>query len=719
MRTAFRKAFPALCAAVLALLVFMPAAGFRAASAASARDWTSGANNIAVHTANTVRLTDPQCDGSGGIDRTYLRASYNFTVDLREGREFGYYLPDDGSLSVGDEVAVFENPLGSTIPDKGKIMDDGRRFDHSYVRFTAKNAVGEGFEATFYHQRPDTDRVNAYRIEVNLSYIDPALMTGRRYVETLYSYTNNFGVWHTLSCYRFNGMYYISADGSCFVPVGDFSGMDLSAAAVTVETKSIETPAPKLILKSPTPNFKRHNFGSWTTLGESAVSREADGTYRVEMNERSDRLSSALIGDGDIKLRERIVCTQGFDVDEPIVLEISHDLTNSPASWWAFHLAPEPFAGAAPLVYGAGGLGDGKEAAPFVRTYQLERGAGFVDGLRGLYVTNALTGGAARMSDVSSNNPGTYQMRRDLDRIELRVGASNTQCWYNGGRIFDLNMKRADFAEGGYKAYPYFMANEFPADPRRANVFHVKGVNAPRNDGPVSVRYKDSDVSEPAFRLETYGQSPQFYANKELTVLFPPQHYTFENGVLTVKKSFFADKSFNLYEIFASTRGGAEYLKIRYADQSAPSGAPEQIGGAAFFVRGSEDNLSFYMEMKNMTFIRIYGEGIVEDWYTYNPTAKRVVIRNEFVSRFDYGEHEMMLMSEDLDGLTYETKITVKVVKSAPARIWVPGTPAPPVGRQPLFLGLVIPGAVLTAAGGTLLTVFLVRRKIKRRGASQ
>ena len=727
MAVSFTMAFGLSCVAGLAALQPQTAS----AAESEYRGWrVSDPQTISAYEKTGVHVEKPtRVEDKNGVVQNYINVDYIYPTDMAKGWEFAYMLPDDTSLSIGEEVYQFQYPNEELIMDRGEVINDARAFNHSYVKFTVLNDDKEGFEVVLYHQYADDNKANPNRIFANLYYLSPSIKAdgtgdktnGRHYVETVFSYESNFKTWHTMSCFKENDWYFISVDGTSFVPVPEYSNIDLSEAKISIESKSIDLPYMQLNLKAPTDKFEKNTYdGAWMTLGESDVTREKDGTLRFDINEKNDQLSWVYNAETtNMLLRERVISMKGYSVDEPIVIQCTMDI--GPQNYYAVKLTSNPFETASPIKYSLGGAGANVNAD---NAFMQESNLAFSSIGSCVFVGKTAISARTIPDDNPNtteytvawacmpNNTATYNGYASLDEIKFIVGAKGTEVYFNGVFAFTLkNMTREMFADSDYMAYPYFAFSELPPQPEKSNIFHLKGVNAPYVKHDSVTRYKIAD-GDLTFTADMYGAEAKLYFDKECRQAIDAANYSYvagegdAAGTLTLKTTLFRGRPFGLNSIYVVTENGMDEISIRYLPDSYVELTPEivtedrddlgdylvhyerKIVTGYDFIYDEEDNIigvgEIYTEDSSLdmrmnvklyehTFVKVVGWGISDAHYMYNERQNTLLIRNAFLMAMDNGEYKFTLVTEDSDGVQRQTKFIVKIVNYLPFEIELPG----------------------------------------------
>ena len=696
------------------------------------RGWrVSDPQQITAYEKTGVNVSKPtRVEDSYGVKQDFINVDYIYSVDMEAGQEFAYMLPDDTSLSIGEEVYQFQYPNKEAIIDRGEVINDARYFNHSYVKFTVLNDEKEGFEVVFYHQYADDNTANPNRIYANLYYLSPSIKAdgtdgktnGKHYVETVFSYEPNFQTWHTMSCFKENDWIFISVDGTSFVPVPEYSDIDLSSARVSIESKSIEVPYMQLDLKAPNTKFEKNTYdGAWMTLGESDVTREQDGTLRFDINEKNDQLSWVYdASTTNMLLRERVISMKGYSVDEPIVIQCTMD--KGPQNYYAVKLTSNPFETAMPIKYNLGGVGSTVDSlnSPFHQEGRLafsEIGSCMFVGTTAISARiipedNPTTTEYYVAWSCIPNNTSTYQGYSSLDEIKFIVGEAGTDVYFNGVFAFTLrNMTRETFADSNYMAYPYFAFSELPPQPEKSNIFHLKGVNAPYVKHDSVTRYKAAD-GDLTFDANFYGAEAKLAYDKDGRQLVNATAYSYEAGengavgTLTLTAGVFRGRPFGLNSIYVITENGVDEISVRYLPDSYVELTPEfvtddrdELGNykvsyerkivtgydfiyddegniiniGTIYTEDSTLDLRMSLKLYEYEFVRLYGYGISTANYMYNERQGTLLIRNAFLMSMDNGEYTFTLVTKDSDGVERQTKFTIEIVNYLPFEVVLPG----------------------------------------------
>lgn len=631
---------------LLSVSVLSGAAGLLNAYGEEESSWQVDGGNVSTEEEYSVLTGQESIFGTDNI----LTAVYAQAVDFEAGAEFSYFLEDEDCFSIGDEVLLFN--------DKGMLIDNARKYDHSYIKFTVLNAAGEGFEVAFYHQWSDFDQ-KENRVEINLTYLSPNIVAdeeqdkiaGRHYSETVFDCGKNFGEWHTFSAYREGEVFYIRAGDFTFAPVREYGKFDLTQATLTVTAKSMEI-APRILIRRDAEVSVRSSYGEWGTLGGSEWKNNQDGTYSVQITDRSD-----LVSGSTLFLRERIFNTAGYDVTQPIVLECSYDFETIIAPWWGVGLASDPYAVASKKKYKAMGTGNLSESGENADVLAERGGINIQPWARKIQRANS----DPELVSYTSNSSGLYQSEENLDKVRWEIGENATTVYFNEKKIFELELKRSDFPDG--KAYPFFQFIEMPPNPYQYNQITIRGVNAPAlSTGGKVVKLSDAKDS----RLETELQTDE----RELSVMeggkfVSEEYYSYDRqtGLFEIRKEYFTDKEFGLYEFYISNGGGVCYLPVRYHSKDDVMLPPVLDADILEYRMGTGRNLSFTADMNAFSFSRVYGAGMYLADSMYDERTQKVILKSSFLSTLGRGEYQLYVESVDEDGYLYATPITLRVIK--------------------------------------------------------
>ena len=412
---------------------------------------------------------------------------------------------------------------------------------------------------------------------------------------------------------------------------------------------------PRIKLKRPESEFGKVTFGDWGTLGESEITQNFDGTYRLEVEEKSD-----LHHNGNLILRETIFNVRGYDVRKPINIEMSHENNSTVSMWFGVGLGTTPYSGIRTRVCAGAGKGS-VISDPFHADPLVANGGVYVYVWMNM-IQNGATGG---MTDFITNRTGTYVSHSNLDRITYEVGEESTKLYYNDLLMFDdINVKLSDFDESGGKAYPFFMFVETPVNPNRNNVLHIKGVNAPLRETYGTVQYRDDAAGDLKIPLQNYGSNLKIYEDKECSETIDENLYDYdtEKGILSISKLYFSEKPYKITELFAVNEGGIEYIPVRYIDSLIPVGAPVLSETEFVYRKGSKENIILYADMNNRKFSRVYGAGMFLKDSIYNEVTERLIIMSSFLENLDAGEYEIHVESVDEDEIYMATTLKLTVL---------------------------------------------------------
>jgi hypothetical protein len=596
-----------LCAAAALLFASAAAAAFRTVAYAE-----SAAQFVNVSGA---ALTP---DGKGGVGVAFpsgeCEIRYPAALDFAAGREITFSLAAPG------------------------FRVSAARTD--YLEFSILNGT-EGFEMILYPM------YSQIATNVAKSRVDVYLLDGneRTLLETLPGYDAALGT-HSISLQRYEGLYYLAADGHCALPSRDAAGFDLSAATLTVKARSTAAaPAFSVAsIESAAPDFA---FGEWATLGHSTVTENADGTLRYTVD---DKWSDQNNGRDVLFMREIVQNTKGYDVTKPIVFDLHYDTKNTPAVWWGIALARAPFDGIKPYRVVQDGEGGELERQPDSDHMSDNFGIMFqtTTGYAEPYYDNTA------LRAFSDNGGGRdYAGKTMLNRIEYHIGETGAVVKWNGLTLFqDFVMKRSDFPGG--RAYPYLNFIETPANKNKFNVVTVKGINAPDAER-ISYRlskHSAADLAVPFSVAQNNGAIVLLDGGKQP---IPASAYSVNDAQteLVIKNAFLKTLGGGDNYIYLKNEGGIERLTIRMLDELVEILPPAPEKDEYVFEVGSlTEDARFIVDVKNGAFARITGNGLSTSRYSYEAgegTTVVLTVKQDFINNLKSGVYTFVIKTDDPD----------------------------------------------------------------------
>ena len=568
-------------------------------------------------------------------------------ADMVSGLQFSYEFAARSDFSVGYEV--------NELDEAGFPKDQARVFDHSYVKFTVLNAENEGFEVKFFHQNPDYES-EPNKLEINLTWLSPDIAAdsvskeaGRHYVETVYSFVNNFGAAHTLSCYKYAGAYRICADGTTFMPVPEYGDFDLSSATVTVDFMAVDKTV-RAELGAGT-DFARSHSGVWSTLGDSVITQNEDGTTTFSVEDETEKMPADV---PIVQLREKIISTEGLDVRKPIVIQVAYSRYTGLTWFWGLGLAKQPY-DTYKLQFSDYGRGQTE-----LNTY---RNNGFVADGKGLFIqpetgkieNTTIPGGTDLVSYRTNDFMGAgYTGPECIDTIRYEIGENDTDIWYNGEKIFDnFAMKQSDFQSSGYKAYPGFAFLELPSavNQTRSNILTVRGANAPYREETSGIRYTEN-AEGCKIELDCFGETPILSFDAAGTEAIAAGNYAYddETKTLTLKPEFFTDFGSAPRFVYVGTKNGVLRMQVRFAPAGEVIEAAEVLDGELRFTLGKKRDFTFRIDCKGQTFSRVFGLGLFLRDVEFDEAAGTVSINSVPLNELEVGEYVINIETIDPDG---------------------------------------------------------------------
>ncbi|MCL2752232.1 MAG: hypothetical protein FWE62_05705, partial [Firmicutes bacterium] len=438
---------------IAVLILAMTAGGLPDGAArvsAAAESWSAvSGGSVSATPAGWQAVSDPGAE-------IVLEASGTF--DLETGALFTYSFPSVSDFTVGSQVTDLDSFYF-------KPMNIGRVYNHSYVVYSARNAGGEGFNVSVFHEKTDNDSEDN-KMVASLTYYSPAIVSdsgyrgdGLHYVESIELFNSVFNSSHSLQVSRQSGWYYILIDGQAFVPIPEYSAFDLSEAAVSMYVKAYGAAFVSKINILPTQfaGLKSVVFDGWSTLGATVVTDNPDGSRFYEIKDPF----SAMPDISTPFLRETVFSLRGYDVAQPIEIECSYNIVAAPAGWWGLAISKgNPFSLVEKRLYSA--MGTGQTTGRSYTADLFANNAGVMINLQLGGIRRSNNGGPAGYVPFTSNAPvDGYKDRTSMDKIKYVIGETKTALYYNDDLIFDdLELKRSDFPGG--LAYPIFQFIETP-----------------------------------------------------------------------------------------------------------------------------------------------------------------------------------------------------------------------------------------------------------------
>lgn len=653
---------------------------------------------------------------TSGVSTVVTQASqsalltYQDKVSFQDGANFRYL------IAQAADIAIDANARTS-----GK----------NYIKLTALNAAGQGVEFKIYSLYSRVNTLKVGKMETDVTYLDPAIEAsetdltitdGRHYLESFTTYANVEGASHYIDIHKEQGLWYFAIDGLTALPVNSIAGLELNDCTVTMEIYSETAATVRLYpaIDGPKYSFTDNN---WMQLGSDVITYLSDDTVRYKV---ADKRAAEFPG-SEIRYREQLISTVGYDVREPITIEFSYDVSNASAVWYAVGLGrPDVLESIDKVQYDLyNKLGNGVDHAFNMYSDSL---AAENDGIM-FQTTTGLAQPTyrpqnGRLEAYTTNSPSTgYNDRTSMDTLTFVVGETGTTLYHNGKVLFeDLVTKLSDFESNGYMAYPYFHFFEDNANVAKGNTIVIKGVNAAKrtDEGTLKlvggsnqdlvVGLSDCDNGEITLYepVVSDGQTVMQQVSSEL------YSYDKQSQQLTVKYGYFDGKAYDVYNLYARNASGSEEIKVRFSDPTLATQSPTTDQSSYTWVKGGTEDLTVTVDIKNGIYSSFSGGGILRSQYTYTPgtdsSVGTIVIKADYLNSKKAGTFTYTVRTTNVEEETFETTFTIVIQDEN-------GDDNPPDGdNKGGGCGSTAAGAGTLAGGFAVAAaaIFLFRRRSQR-----
>lgn len=576
----------------------------------------SAADPAAFTTAQagvTVKTTSKGITTATGTAGELMELTYSETVDFAEGASFQYVIPKITDTDVDAEART-----------SGK----------NYILATVKNGDGYGVEFKVYALYSKTATTHLNKMQVDVTYLDPTITktkgdysVGRQYLETFTTYLNVEDAFHTIDVHKESGMWFFASDGMSALPVTSIN-KNLTLGECTVSfAMYAESVAPTVkIYPVVTGILKSYVIDGFMQLGSDIVTENDDDTVKIKV---ADKIAAENPG-AEIRYREQLISTVGYDVRQPINIEYSYDVSNASAVWYALGLGrPDVLESISKVKY------DVNATNAEVNSTYSDSLAAKNDGIM-IQTTTGLaqpTYGPqnSRLAAYKTNSKSKpYAGREDMDIVTFIVKEDGTDMYMNGQLIFDnLVTKLSDFADNNYMAYPYFHFFEDKASTEKGNTIVIKGVNAARRTDETSLKVvgdSNKDLEVGLTDNDNGDISLWHYVDGTLTAVDTSLYsYDKENKKLTVKYAYFNGKEYEVYKLYAKNASGSEEISVRFSDPSLvtiPASTDKEV---YTWIKGGTEDLVVTVDIHNGTFVSFSGGGISSSQYVYAPGENSTV----------------------------------------------------------------------------------------------
>lgn len=581
--------------------------------------------------------------------------TYADQVNFNDGASIRYLIPRVNDIAIDLEARV-----------NGK----------NYVKLTVLNAENKGVEFKIYALASKTN-TKVGKMETDVTYLDPAIQAsdsdftlseGRRYLESFTTYSAVEGSSHYIDIHKEQGLWYFAIDGLTALPVPELAALDLSSCTVTMEIYS-ETAA--TVRLYPTEGVK-YSFtdNNWMQLGSDTITYLPDDTVRYKV---ADGRAKEFPG-SEIRYREQLISTIGYDVRKPITIEFSYDVANASAVWYAVGLGrPNVLESIDKHQYDVNntqGEGVNKVMSSYSDSLAAENDGIMFQTTTGL-AQPTYRPQNGRLAPYTTNSPSTgYNDRTSIDTLTFVVGEEGTTLYHNGQVLFeDLVTKLSDFEDSNYMAYPYFHFFEDKADSSKGNTIVIKGINAAK-------RTDDADLKVVGDSGEDLVVGLSDCDNGEITLFEPVDGalqevdsslYSYDKAAqqLTVSYDYFDGKAYEVYKLYARNASGSEEITVRFSDPSLATQAPTVEQSSYTWVKGGTEDLVVKIDIKNGIYDGFSGGGILKSQYTYTPdenaTTGTITIKSDYLNSKKAGTFTYTLKTTNIEEESFSVQFTIVI----------------------------------------------------------
>jgi len=503
------------------------------------------------------------------------------------------------------------------------------------------------------------------QMENDIFYIDPAVKNtsakdnaaGIRYLETIETYVATDGEFHTIDLHKEDGLWFIATDGLSAMPIPEYNSMDLSNATVQFEVYS-KAKAPAFRVYKPAAGaLKQYIHHDMVQFGSDEITKLSDDTTRFRIR---DKLAAKNPG-SQIRYREQLISSKGYDVRQPINLEFSYDVSDASAVWYAVGLGrPNVYSTITKLKYNVFGY-DGDPKSTGLSSYS-DNIAAKNDAIM-FQTTTGLAqpyyvGQNNRLSPYLTNSASKpYSGRGNMDLLTFVVKENGTDLYHNGELLFDnLVTKLSDFESNGYMAYPFFHFFEDNANPLKGNTIVIKGVNAARRTDDSELKVVGGSNTDLQIGLDNNDNGEitlHQYVGGTLTAVNSSLYsYDAQNKLLTVKYGFFEGKAYGLHNLYARNNSGSEEIVVRLSDPELVTQPPVPEQDVIYWKQeGGTEDLLVKVDVKNGIFMSFSGGGITRSqWESEQEgTIVTITIDKDFLNNKKDGTYTFTVRTGNIE----------------------------------------------------------------------
>lgn len=640
---------------ILALALAFSISAVTAFAAESDPKWSAVGDGVTVE-GNADRVTVTGKAGEAVV------LSYAEQVNFNEGAYMQFVIPKAADTTI----------------DK-----DARVNNANYIRVTALNAQKVGVEFVIY-ARYSAVATQVNKMDVDVFYIDPSVKAdadaystdGKRYLETFEIYQNVEDTFHIVDIHKENGldgeMWFFAFDGLTAIPVPELNGMDLSAADVQFEYFSRDN-TPSFMLDSFKTGINKHYIeNNLLQFGSDKIEKLPDDTVRYKI---ADKRAAQYPGQ-EIRYREHLISATGYDVNKPITIAYSYDVSNASAVWYAVGLGrPNVLNSINRLKYDVFGEEKDKVIESYSDSIASKNDGIMFQTTKGMAQPTEPSQNSRLESYITNSASKPYEGRQNMDLITFIVHDDGTDIYHNGKLLFtDLVTKKEDFKDNGYKAYPYFHFFEDSASVEKGNTIVVNGFNVPQlTDENQSYKIKGGSGSDLVVGVDSA-------ENGTIRLLEPdgengvkeadPSMYAYdaENGKLTIKYAWFEGKEYDVYKLYARNNDGSAEITVRFSDPALVTEAPTVEKDNYEWPTGSgTEDLVIRVDIHNGIWKSFSGGGIMSNNYTVeqqeNSTVYVITIQKEFLNNKKSGSYTFTVRTTDAEEGSYSCQFKVTVAE--------------------------------------------------------
>jgi len=581
--------------------------------------------------------------------------SYTSNVDFTSGAYFKYVIPKSTDIEID-----------SSDRTSGK----------NYIIVTAKNSNGYGVEFKIYALYSAVATTNLNKMQVDVTYLDPTVTkaegtdktVGRQYLETFETYQNVEDYYHTIDIHKESGEWFFASDGLSALPVAAINNsLTMTDCSVSFAFYS-ENIAPTVKVYPVTSGIlKAYTTDGFMQLGSDVITYNDDDTVKFKIAD----MRAAQYPGTELRYREQLISTVGYDVRKPINIEYSYDVSNASAVWYALGLGrPDVLKSITKLKY------DVNSTNGVVLSDYSDSLASGNDGIM-LQTTTGMAQPTyaqqnSRLSTYKTNSASKpYSGRENIDLVTFIVKEDGTDMYMNGTLIFDkLVTKLSDFESNGYMAYPYFHFFEDKASTEKGNTIVIKGINAPILTDKTSLKIvgdSNTDLTVGLDNIDNGDVTLYDYKDGVKTAVDPLLYsYDTTNKSLNVKYAYFIGKSYGVYELYARNNSGSEEITVRFSDPSLSTLSPTIDKDNYEWILGAgAGDLLIKIDIKNGTWVSFAGGGITSSNYTYTPgtdsTVGTITVSKDYLNGKKAGIYTYTVKTTNVEEENFTVKFTVTV----------------------------------------------------------